>query len=245
VLNSDSIFTTGQHRVHGALFARCRESDRGTIFYLIRVRSFAWALDRRESEYLFGDVWGPWAGEQLSRTLSVTTKKHLGVRLRVAGWRHMAIGIATRHLVRASKMWEKEHEGAEDGGEGFSEGGDEEELELDTFLHVIVRQSGHGRHIAQAYYAIDGAFLHPLGPELVSAYEHASVAWYALWKLSERTSTGLSMKNEEWTLTEKTGERLKHNDHHRVGHARLARSRKNRTVASIAVSSFHTILKFM
>ncbi|KAB8290906.1 hypothetical protein EYC80_008542 [Monilinia laxa] len=53
---------------------------------------------------------------------------------------------------------------------------------------------------------------------------------YTLWKLSERTSTGLSMKDEEWTLTEKTGERLKHNDHHRVGHARLARSRKNRTV---------------
>ena len=38
--------------------------------------------------------------------------------------------------------------------------------------------------MAQAHYAIDGAFLHRLGPELISAYEQASIAWHGLWKLS-------------------------------------------------------------
>ena len=34
--------------------------------YLVYVRPFARALDHRESEYLFADERGPWAGEQLS-----------------------------------------------------------------------------------------------------------------------------------------------------------------------------------
>ena len=95
-------------------------------------------LDRRESEYLFGDVRGPWAGEELSQALSRTTEKHLGVRLTVSGWRHVAIGIATRHLMRANRMWEKDDEDVEDGVDEFAQGDDEEELELDTFRHVMI-----------------------------------------------------------------------------------------------------------
>ena len=45
------------------------------------------------------------------------------------------------------------------------------------------RQSGHGRRVAQAHYAIDGAFLHRLGPELITAFEQASMAWHELWQL--------------------------------------------------------------
>ncbi|KAK6591896.1 hypothetical protein H4I95_12023 [Botrytis cinerea] len=141
----------------------------------VRVRPFARALDHRESEYLFGDLRGPWAGEELSQALGSATRKHLGVYLRASGWRHTAIGIATRYLMRASKTWEKEHEDPEDGGDEFAEGDDDEELELDTFRHIMVRQSGHGRRVAQAHYAIDGAFLHRLGPELITAYEQASI----------------------------------------------------------------------
>jgi len=107
--------------------------------YLIRVRPFARALDKRESEYLFGDMQGPWAGEQLSQALGRTTQKHLGVQLKVSAWRHAAIGIATRKLMRASKTWEKEYEEPEEGVEDFAEGDDDEELELDTFRHIIVR----------------------------------------------------------------------------------------------------------
>ena len=38
------------------------------VQYLVYVRPFARALplDHRESEYLFGDMRGPWAGEELS-----------------------------------------------------------------------------------------------------------------------------------------------------------------------------------
>ena len=52
----------------------------------------------------------------------------------------MAIGIATRHLMRASKAWEEGNEDdAEDGVDDFAEGDDQEELELDIFRHVMIR----------------------------------------------------------------------------------------------------------
>jgi len=53
---------------------------------------------------------------------------------------------------------------------------------------MLYRQAGHGRRVAQAHYAIDGAFLHRLGPELITAYEQASMAWHGLLRL-DRTST--------------------------------------------------------
>ncbi|KAK6591502.1 hypothetical protein H4I95_12174 [Botrytis cinerea] len=123
----------------------------------VRVRPFARALDHRESEYLFGDLRGPWAGEELSQALGSATRKHLGVYLRASGWRHTAIGIATRYLMRASKTWEKEHEDPEDGGDEL-EGDDDEELELDTFRHIMVRHinahlKDEGKHKAVKYIA--------------------------------------------------------------------------------------------
>ncbi len=52
----------------------------------------------------------------------------------------MAIGIATRHLARASQVWDKdEEEQEEDAEEEFAEGDDDAELALDTFRHIIVR----------------------------------------------------------------------------------------------------------
>jgi hypothetical protein len=67
------------------------------------------------------------------------TAKHLGVRLTASGWRHVAIGIATRHLMRASKTWEKDDEDIEEGANDFAEGDDEEELELNTFRHIMIQ----------------------------------------------------------------------------------------------------------
>lgn len=53
----------------------------------------------------------------------------------------MAIGIATRHLMRASKTWGRDDadDNAEDGVDNFAEGDDKEELELDTFRHIMIR----------------------------------------------------------------------------------------------------------
>jgi hypothetical protein len=52
----------------------------------------------------------------------------------------VAIGIATRHLSRASKTWEKgDEDDAEDRVDDFAEGDDQEELELDTFRHIMIR----------------------------------------------------------------------------------------------------------
>lgn len=108
------------------------------------VRPFARVLplDHRELEYLFADTKGPWAGEELSQQLSQQTKKHLGVRLTVSGWRHVAIGIATRHLARAKRTWGNDNEdntNAEDKMDDFVEGDDQEELELDTLRHIMIR----------------------------------------------------------------------------------------------------------
>jgi hypothetical protein len=84
------------------------------VQYIIHVRPFARVLDYRESEYLFGDARGPWAGEELSRELKAITGKHLGVKLAVLSWRQVAVGIAEYYLIRASKSWEKEEEDKED-----------------------------------------------------------------------------------------------------------------------------------
>jgi superfamily II DNA helicase RecQ len=54
----------------------------------------------------------------------------------------------------------------------------------------LYRQAGHGRRVAQQHYAIDGAFLHRLGPELITAFEQASIAWHRLWRLKSIGSGG-------------------------------------------------------
>jgi hypothetical protein len=83
---------------------------------------------------------GPWAGQELTEALSRATEKHLGIRLTVSGWRHVAIGIGTRHLTQASKTWgDDDEDKAEDGMDDFAEGDDQEELELDTFRHIMIR----------------------------------------------------------------------------------------------------------
>jgi hypothetical protein len=113
------------------------------VQYLVYVRPFARVVEYEMTkslpnpEYLFRDARGPWAGEELTRALSQATTKYLGVRLTVSGWRHVAIGIATRHLIRESKSWEKDLD--EDEDDNFAEGDDEEDLEKATFQHIVIR----------------------------------------------------------------------------------------------------------
>ena len=54
----------------------------------------------------------------------------------------------------------------------------------------LYRQAGHGRRVAQQHYAINEAFLHRLGPELITAFEQASIAWHRLWRLKSIGSGG-------------------------------------------------------
>lgn len=160
--------------------------------YIVYIRPFARVLDRRESEYLFADIQGPWAGEQLSRELASETTKHLGVRLTVSAWRHVAIGIAVQWLGHASKTWEKDGEGDDqDELELESPGGlDEEEFPAGVVDHIMVRQASHGQRVAQNTYAINGAFPHRLGPQLIAAFEYASVAWHNLFDWKSEGSSG-------------------------------------------------------
>lgn len=106
--------------------------------YLVYVRPFARALDQRESEYLFAGSYGPWAGNELTAAMVRASQKYLGTRVTTQGWRHIAIGIAVRHLMRASQTWETDGDEGE-GEDEFAGGENEEELELDTFRHIIVR----------------------------------------------------------------------------------------------------------
>ena len=76
---------------------------------------------------MFRDIQGLWASQELTKALSRATKKHLGVRLTVSGWRYVAISIATQHLARASRTWGNDNEdnaNAEDGIDDFVEGDD-------------------------------------------------------------------------------------------------------------------------
>ena len=124
--------------------------------YIVYIRPFARVLDRRESEYLFADARGPWAGEQLSRELANETTKHLGVRLTVREWRHVAIGIAVQWLGRESKTWEKDDEGDDlDKLElELPYGNGEEDIPHGVVDHIMVRQASHGQRVAQNTYAI-------------------------------------------------------------------------------------------
>ena len=151
------------------------------VKYLIYILPFSRVVGQRESDYLFADEHGPWAGEQLSRAVAVATTKHLGVRLTVCGWRQVAIAIANEHLGRVGKMWEQDDQDEDE--EAVADAGDEAEEELNIFEHILVRQSAHGHRVASRHYAINGAFLNTLGPALIAAYSQASRAWHVLLEL--------------------------------------------------------------
>lgn len=55
------------------------------------------------------------------------------------------------------------------------------------------RQAGHGARVAKGHYAIDGAYLHRLGPELLSVFERASIAWHIVCGIK---SEGSRVKTE-------------------------------------------------
>jgi superfamily II DNA helicase RecQ len=137
-----------------------------------------------KGDFLFADEQGPWIKNQLSKAVAVATAKHLGVRLTVLGWRQVAIAIGDEHLRRASRIWKQGQEDEEEGlaAEGESDG----EVEQSLFEHILVRQSAHGKHTADLRYAVDGAFLNRLGPDLVSAYSQASRAWHAFLHLESK-----------------------------------------------------------
>ncbi|KFY28622.1 hypothetical protein V491_00383, partial [Pseudogymnoascus sp. VKM F-3775] len=113
------------------------------------------------------------AGEELSRELAKETTKHLGIRLTIMQWRHVAIGIAVEWLTKASKTWDQDEDGEED---DFAEGDDKEEFSANIINNIIVRQASHGQRVAQNHYAVNGAFLNRLGPQLIiSLYDRQAI----------------------------------------------------------------------
>jgi hypothetical protein len=58
--------------------------------------------------------------------------------LLVSRWRHVAIRIATQHLIQASKTWEKEYKDAENGTEEFAKEDNNKKLKLNMFCYIIV-----------------------------------------------------------------------------------------------------------
>lgn len=95
------------------------------ILYLVYVSPFARALplDRRESEYLFG-IPKDYRPERNWARHWVESQRSIRLRLTASWWRHVAIRIATRHLVRPSNIWEKDDKDAEEEGDDFGKGDD-------------------------------------------------------------------------------------------------------------------------
>ena len=157
--------------------------------YLVYVLPFSRVVARTKGDFLFAtDPDRPWIEDQLSGAVAAATAKHLGVRLTVSSWRHIAIAIGDEHLRKASRIWRQELEGADDGaGAAAAAGGESDgEAEQSLFEHILIRQSAHSRQTAVGHYAIDGAFLSRLGPDLVSAYSQASRAWHAFLQLESQ-----------------------------------------------------------
>jgi superfamily II DNA helicase RecQ len=156
--------------------------------YLVYVCPFARNLGRDESEYLFADKRGPWAGAELTVGLAEATARYLGVRLPVSQWRHAAIAVGDRFLHKGVKAFRDQEMPGVDVADGGGDDSDlEDEEEITTMAEVQVRQSGHGLRVARNHYAVDGAFLSRLGPELLWEFQRASLAWHKILKLE---STG-------------------------------------------------------
>lgn len=155
------------------------------VQYLVYVLPFTRVVSKTKGDFLFAvEKDEPWIQDQLSAAVAVATAKHLGVRLTVSSWRHIAIAIGDEHLRKASRIWRQRLEDNEEGEE--VEGESDGEVEQSLFEHILVRQSAHGRQTAAGHYAIDRAFLNRLGPDLVSAYSQASQAWHAFLQLESK-----------------------------------------------------------
>ena len=61
----------------------------------------------------------------------------MGIELTVSSWYQVTVGIAEYHLIRVSKLWEKEKEDKEDRDQ-FAEGDNKEELQVIIFQYTIV-----------------------------------------------------------------------------------------------------------
>jgi hypothetical protein len=81
----------------------------------------------------------------------------------VLAWRQVAIAIRDRHLRKATKIWHNEED-----TDGVAV------AEEDPYSYILTQQSAHGNLAAHNHYAIDGAFLAQLGPDLVQMYSQAS-----------------------------------------------------------------------
>ena len=155
--------------------------------YLVYVLPFTRVIQKTKGDFLFAvEEEKPWIQDQLTAAVAVATTKHLGVRLTVSSWRHVAIAIGDEYLRKASRIWKQKLGDDEEGEAEEVEGESDGEVEQSMFEHIFTRQSGHSRQTAIAHYAIDGAFLNRLGPDLVSAYSQASRAWHAFLHLESK-----------------------------------------------------------
>jgi hypothetical protein len=103
--------------------------------YLVYICPFTRNLGREASEYLFVDKRGPWAGAELTTGLAEATALHLGVRLPVSEWQHVAIAVGDRFLHKGIKAFRDE--GVSGAGAGDEEEPPEDdEKEITTMAEI-------------------------------------------------------------------------------------------------------------
>lgn len=133
---------------------------------------------------------GLWSTDDLSRRLDTLTSTHVGVRLTVASYRHVAIELG-RHIkglvVRQMEM------DATGGGNECEEWMDPQTGELrqqPLVDYVWDLQATHGSRIAASHYAL--SVLHPdqLQPEMLMNYKLISELWHGFLRSGSEGSTG-------------------------------------------------------
>lgn len=120
---------------------------------------------------------GMWATDELSRRLGLLTGTHLGVRLTVASYRHVAIEFGRR--IKGLLIRQREVEvGDDDEVEDMIDPGTGERRSRRRTEHIWDLQATHGSNIARRHYGLTVLFPNQLQPEMVSNYQEISRLWH-------------------------------------------------------------------
>jgi hypothetical protein len=147
-----------------------------------------------------------WETPQLSERLASLTGQHIGIKLTVAAYRHVAIGLGRKIkglVIRRVEIEMGERQETENGvGKDTTTG---ERRESGKMGYIWNLQSTHGSAVARGHYALDVRFPNQLQAEMIANYREISRLWHQFLMGREETATKMGTGTETETGTESDG----------------------------------------
>jgi hypothetical protein len=115
----------------------------------------------------------------LSERLASLTGQHIRIKLTVAAYRHVAIGLGRKIkglVIRQMEMEIGERQETENGIGKDPTTGERREGEKTEYIWDL--QSTHGSAIAREYYALDMRFPNQFQAEMIANYREISQLWH-------------------------------------------------------------------